>query len=115
MQVRARSAFVRSLAKWKDHARPAALVRFRCRVGLGVAPGACGHLDGRDSACDVVLDIGWLLDVWGRGLATLDGDLVLAVDGGLALAVDWQVADDPGAVPRATVRWRPVSTRCAVL
>ena len=74
-------------------------------------PARCGHLDGRDSACDVVLDVGWLLDVWGRGLATLDGDLVLALDGDLALVVDWQLAPDPGAVPRATARWTTTALR----
>ena len=108
VQVRARSAFVRSLDRWKDHARPAALVRFRCRVGLGVTPHACGHLDGRASSCDVVVDLRWLLDVWGRGVATLDGDLVLAVDRSRALVVDWRPAG-PDDTPRAGVRWRPLA------
>lgn len=108
VQVRARSAFVRSLERWTDHARPAALVRFRCRVGLGVVPHACGHLDGRASSCDVVVDLRWLLDVWGRGLATLDGDLVLAAEAGRALVVDWRTAPGSDAPPRASLRWRPL-------
>ena len=83
-------------------------MRFRCRVGLGVTPHACGHLDGRASSCDVGLDLRWLLDVWGRGVATLDGDLVLAVDRERALVVDWRPAG-PGDMPRAGVRWRPLT------
>jgi hypothetical protein len=104
VRVRARSAFVRSLARWRDHARPAALVRFRCHVGLGVTATACGRLDGRQSCCEVVLDVGWLLDVWGRGLADRGGDLVLATDPGRALVLEWQV--DQGRAPYAAAVWR---------
>ena len=80
VQVRARSAFVRSLAAWRHRARPAALVPFTCRVGIGVTPAVAGRLDGRASWCEVAVDSRWLLDVWGRGLAVVDGDLVLGAD-----------------------------------
>jgi hypothetical protein len=80
VSVRARSAFVRSLAAWPHRARPAALVPFRCRVGIAVSPQVAGVLGGRASWCEVVLDGGWLLDVWGRGLAVVDGQLVVAAE-----------------------------------
>ncbi len=38
VQVRARSAFVRSLSRWSAVVRPAALVRFDCRVGAWDEP-----------------------------------------------------------------------------
>jgi hypothetical protein len=75
VRVRARSAFVRSLAGWAHRARPAALVRFECRVGVGVPPAAAGRLDGRASWCEIVVDVNWLLRVWaaGRGRARRAG------------------------------------------
>ena len=60
--------------------RPAALVPFRCRVGIAVCPQVAGVLGGRASWCEIVLDGGWLLDVWGRGLAVVDGQLVVAAE-----------------------------------
>jgi hypothetical protein len=78
VRVRARSAFVRSLAAWRHRARPAALVPFTCRVGGGAPPRVLGRLDGRASWCEVTVDPDWLLEVWARGLAVVDGALVLA-------------------------------------
>lgn len=83
VQVRARSAFVRSLSRWAAVVRPAALVRFDCQVlGWEATPAASGILDGTASWCRVGLSPRWLLEVWGRG-AALDrhGDLVLDGEG----------------------------------
>jgi hypothetical protein len=104
VRVRARSAFVRSLTRWRLHARPAALVPFHCQVGLGVTPTATGVLAGRDSRCDVVLDARWLLDVWGPRRAVQGGDLVLATDGPRTLALEWHVA--AGRPPFGVAVWR---------
>ncbi len=50
VQVRARSAFVHSLRRWSAVVRPAALVRFDCRViGWDAPPSAAGVLDGTAS------------------------------------------------------------------
>ena len=83
LQVRARTAFVSSLARWAAVVRPAALVRFRCVVTpWGTPAQAAGVLDGTASWCRLALDARWLVDVWGTG-RVLDGhgDLVLDRDG----------------------------------
>lgn len=83
VQVRARSAFVASLAGWAAVVRPAALVRFDCLVGpWGTTPQVAGILDGTASWCRITLSPQWLLDVWGPGRA-LDrtGQLVLSAQG----------------------------------
>jgi hypothetical protein len=80
VQVRARRAFVTSLASWRRHVPIAALVPFRCRVGLGLGPAVEGVLAGRRSYCSLDLDASWLVDVWGAGLAVVAGHLVVAVD-----------------------------------
>lgn len=114
IRVRARSSFVRSLAGWRDHARPAALVRFTCAVGVGVAPWASGRLCGRASSVEVLVDARWLLDVWARGLAVDDGALVLDAEyapggGWSVLAVDWRAG--PGGVLVAAPAWRRASNQ----
>jgi len=83
VQVRARSCFVRSLARFARVVRPAALVRFDCVVTpWGTAPHATGVLDGPASWCRVALSPQWLVEVWGPGRAVGDdGDLVLGADG----------------------------------
>ncbi|MCC6436952.1 MAG: hypothetical protein IT196_18110 [Acidimicrobiales bacterium] len=100
VQVRARSAFVHSLTRWASVVRPAALVRFDCRVvGWHDAPAAAGMLDGTASWCRVALSPAWLLEVWGQGRAiNPDGDLVL---GGGELLV-WRPG--PDGRPVATVQ-----------
>lgn len=114
IRVRARSAFVRSLADWCSYARPAALVPFQCAVGVGVTPAASGRLGGRASFLEVLLDARWLLDVWARGLAVDDGSLVLdavpdGAGGWSVLAVDWQIRE--GGSPLAVPRWRTAQGR----
>ncbi|MGD9754132.1 MAG: hypothetical protein AB7W59_24325 [Acidimicrobiia bacterium] len=100
VQVRARSAFVRSLAGWSAVVRPAALVRFDCRVGgWDEPPAAAGLLDGTASWCRVALSPRWLLEVWGPGAAVdACGDLRLAATGETLV---WQPAD--GGPPAATI------------
>jgi hypothetical protein len=114
VRVRARSAFVRSLAGWGHRARPAALVRFACRVGVGVTPTVTGRLDGSASWSEVVLDLDWLLRVWGQGLAVVDGRLVLDAvptaghaDGAARslLVLDWR--PNRAGIPTAHAMWRP--------
>ncbi|MFN0091952.1 MAG: hypothetical protein ACKVWR_17055 [Acidimicrobiales bacterium] len=92
VRVRARSAFARSLIGWRDYARPAPLVPFTCRVGAG-APSAAGLLRGRASWAEVTLQPTWLLDVWARGLAVVDGWFVTsAAPDGAATVVRWRPA-----------------------
>ncbi len=79
VQVRARSAFVRSLARWSAVVRPAALVRFDCVVvGWDQPAEVRGELDGTASWCRVALSPRWLVEAWGDR-AGLDeaGDLAL--------------------------------------
>jgi hypothetical protein len=45
-----------------------------------------------------MIDVAWLVEVWGRGAAVVDGDLVLALEDGWARAVRW-VPGDGGLVP----------------
>ncbi len=79
VQVRARTAFVASLARWHPAVRPAALVPFECVVTpWDSTPYVTGVLDGTASWCRVGLSPRWLVEVWGPGRA-LDhrGDLML--------------------------------------
>ena len=91
VRVRARSAFVRSLARWRDYARPAALVRFHCRVLADPAapPSVVGQLDGSGSWCELSVGLAWLVDVWGDQIDVVDGYLVVAATATSAVAVDW--------------------------
>jgi hypothetical protein len=114
IRVRARSAFVRSLADWRTYARPAALVPFHCAVGVGVTPAASGQLHGRASFLEVLLDARWLLDVWARGMAIDDGSLVLDAERGpggrwSVLSVDWRAGPGGGLV--AAPSWRRATGR----
>ena len=91
VRVRSRSAFVRSLTRWREYARPAALVRFHCRVLADpmASPTVLGQLDGSGSWCELSVGLAWLVDVWGRSLDVVDGHLVVACSAGTAFAVDW--------------------------
>jgi hypothetical protein len=81
VQVRTRSAFVASLARWAPVVRPAALVRFECTLlPWGEPPRVGGVLDGTASWCRVAVSPQWLLDVWGPG-RTLDHHGDLRLDG----------------------------------
>lgn len=78
IRLRARRAFVESLATTKSHVRSAALVPFTCHVAPG-GPSVRGALAGRHSFVDVSVDQSWLANVWGRGVAVLDGYFTLDV------------------------------------
>lgn len=93
VQVRARSSFVRSLARWNRVVRPAALVRFECVVTpWDTPPHAAGVLDGTASWCRVGLSPRWLVEVWGPGRAVDEqGDLVLGHDG---MTLRWEATAD---------------------
>lgn len=100
VRVRLRSAFVRSLRRWADVVRPAALVPLSCGVvarGVG-DPLAEGRLDGRASAVRVVVDASWIVSVWGRGIEVVDGDLVVAADDHAATVLRWSPAPGGGLV-----------------
>ena len=151
VRVRARRAFVASLATWRAVAPVAALVPLRCEVGhhgestsnrwttasgpnpppvestsnrraipaapvattpaTGDVPGttgaggpavARGRLAGRQSWCELGLHVSWLVEVWGRDAALVDGHLVLAVD-----AETHTHTGAPSLAVRA-LRWEPV-------
>lgn len=100
VRVRLRSAFVRSLLRWADVVRPAALVPLSCGVverGAG-PPAVEGRLDGRASAVRVVVDVSWIVAVWGRGIEVLDGDLVVDADDRSATVLRWSAAPGGGLV-----------------
>ncbi|MBM3683412.1 MAG: hypothetical protein FJW83_02555 [Actinobacteria bacterium] len=92
VRVRLRSAFVASLRRWAEVVRPAALVPLRCgvRPTAGGPPVVRGRLDGRTSGAHLVVDVSWLVDVWGRGIAVVDGDLVVAADDRHASVLRWR-------------------------
>lgn len=73
--VRARTAFVASLAREHAHPRPDALVPVRVR--RAAAPEVDGRLARRASGVLLGLPWSWLGRVWARGLAVVDGRLVL--------------------------------------
>ena len=106
---RARSAFVASLANWREFARPAPLVRFECGVDVtgNRVPEVRGALDGRASWCHLQLDLRWMLDVWGPGLAVVSGHFVVAADPTAsrwprsAVAVRW--SSEESATPQAAL------------
>ena len=106
LRLRARDAFVRSLAR-HAHVRPAALVRFDCEVDLDPAapPLADGVLVGRSGWCRLRLPVGWLVEAWGRGAALAGGDLVVAAGPEPA----------PGQLHVTTLRWERTPARPGVL
>ena len=76
--VRARSAFVRSLALVDTQRRPAALIPFSCVVAAPpAAPSMNGRLAPGDASARLTVGPSWLTEVWGRGLSVVDGQLVL--------------------------------------
>ena len=78
-RVRARRAFIASLARWRSWVRTAALVRFDCDVRADVPPHLSGRLCGRDSWLSLTVGPRWLLDVWAAERALADGHLVVGV------------------------------------
>jgi hypothetical protein len=111
---RARIAFVGSLVPLAGHARPAALVPLVVEVATRrERPAISGRLLGRDSWCRLRLGADWLVEVWGRGIAVVDGHLVVAVEDDhgpdlAALVVRWEPPQrDAGRdEPPATMPWR---------
>lgn len=99
---RARIAFVKSLRPLAAYARPAALVPLSCEIvehACGLAPKVDGLLAGRDSWCRLTLPRSWLVDVWGRGVATVDGHFVASIDG--------QGRAHSGPLEATAVQWSP--------
>lgn len=91
VQTRARRALVLSLANVTAHRRPDALVPMAIRVTTDAPePRIAGRLALDGSGVDVVLDIGWLLDVWAKGAAVRDGEFVLARDDDSLTSVVWE-------------------------
>lgn len=91
VQVRARTAFVASLARWAPVVRPAALVRFRCEVvPWGTPPQVEGLLDGTASWCRVALDPSWLVEAWPSRGGLVGGDLCVGRGPRTALVVSWR-------------------------
>jgi hypothetical protein len=79
--MRARSAFVASLASVHAHRRPDALVPVAISVTPAGPPRIHGRLATERSRVELTLPIEWLWTVWARGLAVVDGRFVLGVDG----------------------------------
>ncbi len=98
IRLRARSAFVRSLAAHAPWCRPAALVPLALGVSWAAEarPAISGRLAGRSSSVELALSLGWLAEVWGRGLAVSNGRFVAGVD---------QRGD--GSLVGQIVRWQP--------
>lgn len=98
LAVRARSAFVASLARETAHRRPDALVPLQ--VAPAPEPAVSGVLRPSGSRVRLGLPVTWLVEVWGRGAQVIDGHLVVAVD-----------ATGPDGRPEVVrvVRWSPAA------
>lgn len=77
VRLRLRRSFVTSLDGTMGQARSAALVPFRCQVGLEVSPAIEGRLAGRGSRAVATVRPSWLSRVWARGAAVHEGRLTL--------------------------------------
>lgn len=95
VRLRIRRAFVSSLDGAMGQARSAALVPFRCLVGLEVAPSIEGQLAGRGSRAVVTVQPSWLSRVWARGVAVHEGRLTLDANEVAGLVMLRQVAWEP--------------------
>jgi hypothetical protein len=91
---RVRRAFVRSLATSALPGGSAALTPLRCEVRDG-APRVDGQVSGRAGMVEMRVSRSWLVEVWGTGLAHLDGLLVL------------EARLDGADVEFGAVTWRP--------
>lgn len=89
VQVRLRTAFVRSLAGVTAHRKPDALVPLTVAVAAG-APAVDGRLAPSASWAHVRVDPSWLWDIWGGGLAVVDGRLVVGGDDTALSVLEWQ-------------------------
>lgn len=96
VRLRARRAFVESVAGAMGQTRSAPLIPFSCTVGIDVAPHAQGVLDGRRSKVEITLPSAWLSRVWARGVAIYDGRLTVEAS---------EDADTPGQVTLTQITW----------
>lgn len=105
---RLRRAFVTSLSN--RGAGVAALVPLDLTVGEDVPPTITGTLDGRQSHVAITVDRRWLTDVWGAGIAVVDGSLVLGVSSEGAHAVRWDSQRHDGRIVRTpAIELRPLT------
>jgi hypothetical protein len=74
---RVRRAFVAGLARWAVPGGSAALTPLRCEVS-DAGPRVGGQVAGRAGGVEIAVARSWLVDVWAAGVATIDGNLVLA-------------------------------------
>jgi len=108
IRLRARRSFIRSLEPWKDHTKLGALVPFQCWVAPIGEPHVDGLLDGKSSRVELLVGADWLVDIWGRGLGTVGGHLVVSVDPTKAIA-----DTDTGScqLPVQYLGWTPSTSR----
>lgn len=101
--ARMRRAAVGTMAAWWGY-EPAPLPDVDSRMVSPVSPRRMsGHLDRAGGQATVELPLSWLVTVWGKGLAVVDGCLVLEARHGAA----------GGEVEVDAVRWEPVSPLAA--
>jgi len=88
VQVRVRSAFVKSLGGVSAHTRPDALVPLRVVVGAGPAS-VTGRLARTESSVEIHVTADWLWEVWATGYCLVDGKLVIGRDKTNVQTVEW--------------------------
>jgi len=112
MRVRARRAFVLSLAAVDAHRRPDALVPVTiAAVPDHTSAAVAGRLAQRGSSVVLRLPNRWLVDVWSRGRALLDGAFVLGADDAAATVdvVEWRPSGGPDGEHVPVVRARQLT------
>lgn len=96
----------RALPPLKEHLRHW-MPEFGCRrvsaielkvLRAGQQPGVHGQMDTVGARVTAILGARWLVEVWARGLALVDGSFVLEV-------VDEEPGGGAGAIPARAVRW----------
>ncbi|MEO7442614.1 MAG: hypothetical protein ABIW46_03670 [Acidimicrobiales bacterium] len=106
MVAKATPAFRDHLRFWLRERGSRRLSSVRVEVARGdAAPGVAGEMDSVGVRATASLGARWLVDVWGRGLAVVDGGFVVAIDDALrgdgseplgVRAVRWDRAPDGG-------------------
>jgi len=106
---RLRRAFVAGLARWAVPGGSAALTPLYCQVS-DAGPRLHGQIAGRAGGVDIAVSRSWLTDVWGAGIATIEGCLVLSArprteraDDLLVTLVRWRHTDS-GLAPTTATR-----------
>jgi len=90
-----------SIASWRGLAEPCTAPVVECRIAEPDEGGSIeGRVERRGGWVEAALGPGWLVEVWGRGLALVEGCFVLAAAMGPA-------AHDP--VQAVAVRWERVA------